>query len=67
MKIAKEINWPNQKSRGWYAYRAGGAEYLTPSLKWQLGVIVPENCFVKTRKEARERLKQWKAQQTTKP
>ena len=61
IKISKEghsmMKWP---SRGWMVSAKGGSHYLTPTLKWQLGVTSPENCFVKTRKLARERLKAWK-------
>lgn len=59
IEIAKERtnSWP---SRGWYVSGTKGAHYLSPTLKWQLGAICPENCFVKTRREARKRLKAWK-------
>lgn len=60
--IAKETNKTKWKSRGWYIAK-GSSHYLSPSLKWQLGVAYPEDCFVKTRKLARERLKAWKEQE----
>lgn len=54
------------KSRGWYVCAEGGFQYLTPTLKWQLGATSPEDCFVKTRKLARERLKAWKQKKPSK-
>jgi hypothetical protein len=67
IEIAKEghsmMKWP---SRGWYVSAKGGSHYLSPTLKWQLGVVSPEDCFVRTRREARERLKAWKQKQPSK-
>lgn len=68
--IAKERRWfagqSQQGERGWYVSAKGGSHYLSPTLKWQLGVVSPEDCFVRTRREARERLKAWKQKQPSK-